>query len=44
MGFMSNGVGYNHPMLFTVMTKGTNITDTNLLLTTGSEISSEKIN
>lgn len=36
MGFMSNRVGYNHPRLFTVMTK-TIIKDANLFLTTGTE-------
>lgn len=44
MGFMNNRVGYNHPRLFTVMTKGTNIKDTNLFITTGTEKSSNRIN
>ena len=42
--FMSNRVGYNHTRLFTVMTKGTNIKDTNLFLTTGTKKSSERTN
>lgn len=44
MGFMSNKSGYNHRRLFTIMSKETNIKDTNLLLTIGTEKSSERVN
>lgn len=44
MGFRSNRVGYYHPRLFTVMTKGTNVKDANLFLNTGTEKPSEWIN
>jgi hypothetical protein len=37
MVFMSSRVGYYHPRLFAVMTKGTNIKDTILFLNTSTE-------
>lgn len=41
--FKSNRVGYNHSRLLTVVTKGTNIKDTNLL-TPGTKKSFKRIN